>query len=163
MARDSIALEKLSRPRRFSMMQSLRAFCAKQSYGVRGDCFVAKNAPRNDSPFGCGWKPRYVRFAIICLVVLTAAYLRFANLAINPGWYTDEGTLILIGQQIQHGRWQYLGIENSVLIVGRPPLFVGFLGLIFKIFGSGILQLRFVSAFLGVMTTGSSHSSASVP
>ncbi len=23
-----------------------------------------KNAPRNDSPFGCGWKPRYAQFAI---------------------------------------------------------------------------------------------------
>ncbi|MDP3186603.1 MAG: hypothetical protein Q8M58_15195 [Anaerolineales bacterium] len=29
-------------------------FFAKQSHGLRGDCFVAKNAPRNDNLFGYG-------------------------------------------------------------------------------------------------------------
>jgi len=42
------------------MMLSLRAFFAKQSLGKCRDCFVAKYAPRNDSPFGCGWRQRYV-------------------------------------------------------------------------------------------------------
>ena len=47
-----ITLEKLSRPRRFCIMLSRRAFCAKQSYDVRGDCFVAKACPEPVE----GWK-----------------------------------------------------------------------------------------------------------
>jgi len=54
-------------------MLSVTASEAKQSPGLRGDCFVAKNAPRNDNytkiwhcqtiwagyilPISAGWKP----------------------------------------------------------------------------------------------------------
>lgn len=37
--RYSITLGKLSQPRRFWFVVSLRAICAKQSHGLQGDCF----------------------------------------------------------------------------------------------------------------------------
>lgn len=36
-----------------------------------------------------------------------AAYLRLAYVGHNPGWYTDEATHLLIGQQLLNGRSQY--------------------------------------------------------
>ncbi len=86
------------------------------------------------------------------LIVIMAAFIRYPNLENNPGWYTDEGTLIDIAQHINKGEIQYMAVKDSVLMFGRPPLFVNLLALAFRLFGPGILTLRVVSATLGIVT-----------
>ncbi len=92
---------------------------------------------------------------LLILVILTlAGYLRLANLVDNPGWYSDEGTLINIAQNLMQGKVQYLAINQSILIVGRPPLFVGILAVLFYVFGEGIETLRVFTGSLGVISVG---------
>ena len=87
-------------------------------------------------------------------ILFIAAYLRFVNIADNPGWYSDEGTVVEIAKNILNGRILYLAINQSTLIVARPPLFPVLLAGIFSFFKSGITTLRHVTASLGVITTG---------
>mgnify|MGYP001559875412 CR=1 FL=1 len=61
--------------------------------------------------------------AALLLILSLAAYLRLANRADNPGWYSDEGTHIDIAMNLMEGRAQSLAITQSMLLVARPPLF----------------------------------------
>jgi hypothetical protein len=54
-------------------------------------------------------------FAALFLILALAAYLRLANHADNPGWYTDEGTHLAIAGQLLRGRIQYLAVNQSTL------------------------------------------------
>ena len=87
-------------------------------------------------------------------ILVIAAYLRFVNLGDNPGWYSDEGTVVEIANNLIDGRIKYLAINQSTLIAARPPLFPMLLSGIFTFFKSGITTLRHVTASLGVLTTG---------
>ena len=97
-----------------------------------------------------------IRFEIIILILILviAAYLRFLNIADNPGWYSDEGTLVEVAQNLTEGKFQYLAINKSTLIVARLPLFPSILALIFSFVEYGITPLRYLSAGLGVVTIG---------
>jgi hypothetical protein len=57
------------------------------------------------------------------LLLIAAAYLFFANLAANPGWYPDEGSDLDIARNLLLGRWQYFAIAGTPLVAGRVPLF----------------------------------------
>ena len=59
----------------------------------------------------------------MALILILAAYLRLANLAVNPAWYTDEGTHLDIVRHLLDGRVQYLAINQSSLLFSRLPLF----------------------------------------
>jgi len=95
---------------------------------------------------------QYLEFLIVIILLVFAGYLRLTNLESNPGVYSDEGTQIEIAQNLLEGKIQYYSLNQSTLIVGRLPLFPILLSLIFKIFGVGILQLRLLTAFLGILT-----------
>ena len=69
------------------------------------------------------------------LILALAAYLRLANLPDNPGWYTDETTHLDIARHLLHGSVQYLAINQSMMLVGRPPLFHLLLAGLFGLFG----------------------------
>ncbi len=43
-------------------------------------------------------KDRLLELAALFVILALAAYLRLANLAANPGWYTDEGTHLEFGE-----------------------------------------------------------------
>jgi 4-amino-4-deoxy-L-arabinose transferase-like glycosyltransferase len=88
------------------------------------------------------------------LILLLAAYLRLANVADNPGWYTDEGTHINIADNLSHGRMQYLAINQSTLLFARLPLFEILLAATFRLFHTGIDVLRALTAPLGVVSVG---------
>ncbi len=88
----------------------------------------------------------------LLLIIMLAAFVRYPNLENNPGWYTDEGTLIDIAQHLNRGEIQYMAVKDSVLMFGRPPLFVSLLALAFRLFGPGILTLRVITATLGIIT-----------
>jgi hypothetical protein len=64
-----------------------------------------------------------LEWACLLAIVGLAAYLRFANLPSNPGWYSDEGTVAEIARHFGEGRQQYFALTGSVLLTGRVPLF----------------------------------------
>jgi hypothetical protein len=81
-----------------------------------------------------------------------AAYLRLANVEQSPGWYTDEGTQLEIARNFQEGRVEYFALNRSTLLVARLPLFPGLLALAGNVFGTDMLTLRSMTAWLGVVT-----------
>ena len=98
-------------------------------------------------------KSRLAWSALAAAVLLLAGLLRFPNLADNPGWHSDEGSLLAAAQSLNRGEWNYLGIGGSNLVSGRQPLFVWLLSAALRIAGGGIGTLRAITAALGLLTT----------
>lgn len=74
---------------------------------------------------------------VLILIFAFAAYLRLANLADNPGWYTDEGANLLMAQELSEGRMQYMAIHRSILLFARMPLFEWMLAGLLRCVGDG--------------------------
>ena len=104
----------------------------------------------------CARRPKHLILEItaLLLILALAAYLRLANHAVDPGWYTDEGTHIDIAHNLLCGRVQYLAINRSTLLFAKLPLFeillAGLLGL--GVGDSGIGTLRAFTGVLGVVS-----------
>lgn len=86
-------------------------------------------------------------FAVLSLAI----YFRFYHLADNPGWYSDEGTILEIVKHLRDGLVQYMAITQSTLLAARLPLFPLFIKWISDYFGFGIETLRGTTASLGVL------------
>ena len=97
---------------------------------------------------------RFLQWFGLFLLITSSFYFRFTNLPTNPGWYNDEGTYINMAMNLQEGRSEYLGIEGSMLIIGRMPLFTSLLSLVFDIFGPGLEPIRYLTAGAGVLSVG---------
>ena len=97
---------------------------------------------------------REVDYFIMAIVLIIACYVRFATLSINPGWYSDEGTLVDIAINLLEGKNQYLVINQSTLLAARLPVFPMLLAGIFAVAEPGITTLRFTTAILSVFTIG---------
>ncbi len=95
---------------------------------------------------------RLLELVALTLVLLLAAYLRLANVADNPAWYTDEATHLNIAQNLMQGRVQYLAINQSTLLFAKLPLFEMSLAVWMKFFGTGMLTLRAFTGLLGVVS-----------
>ena len=93
-----------------------------------------------------------VECMLMACILCLAAYLRLFNVSNNPGWYSDEGTLINIAQNMMQGRLQYLAINQSLLLSARFPLFPFLLVGLFKLFGVDITVLRGFTAGLGILS-----------
>ena len=78
----------------------------------------------------------------LLLIIVLAAYLRLVNLPDNPGWYSDEGTILDIAHHLLDGEWQYLAINQSTLIAARLPLFPLLVAGAMRFFGPDIATLR---------------------
>lgn len=97
---------------------------------------------------------RAVEIAVLVSILLLAGYLRLLNVSQSPGWYSDEGTILNITQNLLEGRWQYMAINQSTLIAARLPLFPLLLAGASRIFGPGIGTLRTLTGALGVLSVG---------
>ena len=97
-------------------------------------------------------RTRWLEPLAVVLILLLAAYLRPANVAANPAWYTNEGTHLDIARHVLHRRMQYLAIDQSWLLFSRMPLFEILLSSAALIGGVSMLTLRTVTACLGVIT-----------
>lgn len=95
---------------------------------------------------------RVMELTAFLLILAMAGYLRLYHAPQTPGWYSDEGTLINIAQNIAQGKSQYLAVQGSTLLFARLPLFVSILSGLFRVFGNGIDTLRFFTGTLGVIT-----------
>ncbi|MGH2521410.1 MAG: glycosyltransferase family 39 protein [Anaerolineales bacterium] len=95
-------------------------------------------------------------FELLGLVAILslAAYLRLANRAANPGWYTDEGTHLDITRHLLQGQVQYLAINKSFLLFARLPPFELLLAGVSGLSGGGIGTLRGLTGGLGVASVG---------
>jgi 4-amino-4-deoxy-L-arabinose transferase-like glycosyltransferase len=96
----------------------------------------------------------WAEIAALLLILTLAAYLRLANNADNPGWYSDEGTHLDIAQNLARGRTQYLAINQSTLLFSRLPLFEMLLAGWLDAKGGGIGALRALTGVLGVISVG---------
>lgn len=98
---------------------------------------------------------------LLLAVLLLAAYLRLANAAANPGWFSDEGTQLNVAAHLLRGRTQYLALTGSTLLVARLPLFPAVLAALLGLAGAGpsgdpargMAVLRTLTGSLGVATT----------
>jgi 4-amino-4-deoxy-L-arabinose transferase-like glycosyltransferase len=97
-------------------------------------------------------RARWLEIFILVFILALAAYFRLTNLPNNPGWYTDETTHVDIARHLLHGRVQYLAINQSMMLVGRPPLFHLLLAGLFRLFGADIAVLRAFTGALGVIS-----------
>ena len=97
---------------------------------------------------------RFLEAAVLCLVLTLATYLRLADVADNPGWYTDEGTHLDIARNLLRGRVQYLAVKQSTLMFAKLPLFELLLAGLLGAFGGGMETLRAFTGVLGVVSVG---------
>jgi len=102
-------------------------------------------------------KPFVAEIMLLGLVLSLATWLRFANLRTYPDWFVDEGEFIRLANYLAHGNFDFMGIRNSALLIGRPPLFIWLLAGAFKLFGTDILVLRSLTAACGVLTVAVSY------
>ncbi len=109
--------------------------------------------PRFKSPGDFG-KALLLEALALLLILALAAYLRLANLADNPGWYTDEGTHLAIAQELLAGRVQYLALTQSTLLVARLPLFDLLVAGLLRLGGDAMGTLRAFTGTLGVISVG---------
>lgn len=95
---------------------------------------------------------KHLRLLALTSILLLAAYLRLANIADNPGWYTDEGTHLDLARNLLHGEARYLALRDSALLVARPPLFHFLLAGSMSLLGEDMLALRTLTALLGIVS-----------
>lgn len=86
-------------------------------------------------------------------VLALAAYLRFSQLATNPGWYSDAGTLADIARHLSQGEVQYQALLHSTLLVARFPVIPSVVATLLPAGGDAMSVLRTVTAALGVIST----------
>ncbi len=91
---------------------------------------------------------------ILLAILIIATIFRIYKLRIAPDWYQDEGEFIRLADYISKGNFNFLGIRNSLLLIGRPPLFIWILAGIFKIFGTDILVLRSLTVICSILSIG---------
>src|SRR5512135_2659950 len=97
-------------------------------------------------------RSRWLEPLAVAVILLLASYLRLANVAVNPAWYTDEGPHLDIARHMLQGRMQYLAINQSWLLFSRLPLFEILLSGAALSGRVSILTLRTVTAVLGTIT-----------
>ncbi len=97
-------------------------------------------------------RPRFLELTALALILILAAYLRLANVATNPAWYTDEGTHLDIARHLLNGHIQYLAIDQSWLLFSRLPLFEMLLAVLAYFNGVSMETLRILTSSLGVAT-----------
>ena len=97
-------------------------------------------------------RSRWLESLGVTLILCLAAYLRLANVAVNPAWYTDEGTHLDIARHVLQGQVQYLAINQSWLLFSRLPLFEWLLSGAALFGGVSMLTLRTLTGTLGVIT-----------
>jgi 4-amino-4-deoxy-L-arabinose transferase-like glycosyltransferase len=96
-----------------------------------------------------------LELALLLAILALAAYLRLANNAENPAWYSDEATQIDIAQNLVRGRVQYMAIQDSTLLVSRMPLFNLLVAAQLRLAGANadaMVVLRTFTGWLGVLT-----------
>ena len=91
---------------------------------------------------------------ILLAILIVSAIFRIYKLRIAPDWFMDEGEFLRLVGYISKGSFDFLGIRNSILLIGRPPLFLWILASVIKIFGTDIIVLRGLAVICSLLTIG---------
>jgi 4-amino-4-deoxy-L-arabinose transferase-like glycosyltransferase len=91
-----------------------------------------------------------VDILILFAILVVAVILRFIHLRTAPDWYMDEGEFIRFADNLSKGNFDILGVRDSLLLIGRLPMFLWVLAATFKVFGTDILVLRSLTALCSV-------------
>jgi hypothetical protein len=95
---------------------------------------------------------RGLEIVALLLILGLASYLRLGKNVDSPGWYADEGTHIIIAQNLARGDVRYMAIGQSTLLFAKLPLFEALLAVGLRLGGSGIGVLRTLTGALGVVS-----------
>ena len=93
-------------------------------------------------------------YLILLAILILAAIFRYYKLRTVPDWYQDEGEFIRLANYLSKGSFDFSGIRNSLLLIGRPPLFLWILAGAFKLFGTDIIVLRSLSVTCSILLIG---------
>ncbi len=93
-------------------------------------------------------------YIVLGIILGLAALLRFVHLRTLPNWFMDEGEFTQLARYLSGGSFDFLGIRNSLLLIGRPPLFLWVVAGVFKLFGTDILILRVVTVLCSLVAIG---------
>jgi 4-amino-4-deoxy-L-arabinose transferase-like glycosyltransferase len=93
-------------------------------------------------------------FLILLAVLVVAVVFRIIRLRTAPDWFMDEGEFLRLVRYISKGNFDFLGIRNSILLIGRPPLFLWILAGAIKIFGTDFIVLRGLAVICSLLTIG---------
>ncbi len=93
------------------------------------------------------------RKAALCLLAILAvgAAFRFWSLGTLPHWDFDEGVNLDIADNLANGRMQWAALRYS--FIPHPPLFFIVAAAAVNVFGSELVVVRGLCAFLGVLST----------
>lgn len=87
---------------------------------------------------------------LLLAIIGISIFLRFWNLESIPRWDWDEGVNLDIANNLADGRMQWACL--SYPFVPHPPLFFMMVAALVKLFGSGLLVERSLTACFGVAT-----------
>jgi 4-amino-4-deoxy-L-arabinose transferase-like glycosyltransferase len=87
---------------------------------------------------------------LLLVIVLVGVFFRSWNLESIPRWDWDEGVNLDIANNLADGRMQWACL--SYPFVPHPPFFFMLVATAVKLFGSGLLVERSLTAFFGVST-----------
>jgi len=90
--------------------------------------------------------------AIVVIIIGIALLLRFWNLEGLPRFSYDEGNYCDISENTANGRFMWWSHSFAGPTYWNLPLFFIFTAFSFRLFGSGIVQARAVSAIFGTLT-----------
>lgn len=96
--------------------------------------------------------PLILELLLLLLILCLAGYFRILHLDSYPGLYNDEGTQINIAMNMLQGKTEYLGVQDSLLLFMRMPLYPFLLSIIFRFVSPGLEAVRIFSASLGLLT-----------
>jgi 4-amino-4-deoxy-L-arabinose transferase-like glycosyltransferase len=96
-------------------------------------------------------------YLILFGILILAIVFRIIRLRTAPDWFQDEGEFIRLADYLSKGNLDFLGIRNSLLLIGRPPLFMWILAGAFKLFGMDILVLRSLAITCSFFSIGISY------
>jgi 4-amino-4-deoxy-L-arabinose transferase-like glycosyltransferase len=92
-------------------------------------------------------------FPLLVILIISAVF-RLYRLRTIPDWFQDEGEFIRLADYLSRGNFDFLGVRNSLLLIGRPPLFLWVLAGLFKLFGTDIFVLRSLTVICSFFTIG---------
>ncbi len=115
---------------------------------MNSTCGPATRQAHRYSPAGAGARSGWL--LLVAVLMLLAIYLRFANLADNPGWDGDEGYNWNIASNLAAGHLQMFGLRYA--FVQHPPLFYLLSAALMRVWTHDLIALRAVAATSGVLS-----------
>ena len=103
--------------------------------------------------FRAAFSKWWSHLAILAPALAVAAALRGFALSRVPGWYSDEGTALVLARSFltQH-HWHYLGVRDGMLMAARLPLFPWLLAALSRFHPLDMPLARGVTVVLSLLT-----------